>query len=169
MRNLVSVITRYENAAKFFCLTSQNQKETAGIPEYARKGKAALSRENFSLQGEQEPSLVFRNGDLPGNTHFPDTQVPRGGAWFRVGLELHLLLSTYTLLIQLVSLYRDLPSIGCFTCKMRNSPLEPIFSAHFFPPQVFKICSPPRLHNQSLRKGRFSPEHLTFCFLSCDR
>ena len=53
MRNLVSVITgSIENAAKFFSLTSQNQKETAGIPEYARKGRAALSRENFSLRGE---------------------------------------------------------------------------------------------------------------------
>lgn len=85
MKNLVSVITSNENAAEFFSLTSQNQKETAGIPEYARKGKAASSRENFSLQGEQEPSLESRNGDLPGNTHFPDNQVPVGGARYRVG------------------------------------------------------------------------------------
>lgn len=85
MKNLVSVnIRSNENAAECFSLTSQNQKETAGIPEYARKGKAALSRENFSLQ-EQEPSLVSQNGDLPGNTHFPDNQVPEGGARYRVG------------------------------------------------------------------------------------
>lgn len=37
-----------------FRLTSQKQKETAGIPEYARKGKAALSKENSSLKGKQE-------------------------------------------------------------------------------------------------------------------
>lgn len=40
------------NALEFFKLTSQKQKETAGIPEYARKGKAALSKESFSLQGK---------------------------------------------------------------------------------------------------------------------
>lgn len=40
------------NTSEFFRLTPQKQKETAGIPEYARKGYAALSRENFSLQGK---------------------------------------------------------------------------------------------------------------------
>ena len=42
------------NATVFFRLTSQKQKETAGIPEYARKGKAASSKESFSLQGKEE-------------------------------------------------------------------------------------------------------------------
>lgn len=42
------------NALEFLRLTSQKRKETAGIPEYARKGKAALSKESFSLQGKQE-------------------------------------------------------------------------------------------------------------------
>lgn len=41
------------NTSEFFKLTPQKEKETAGIPEYARKGKAASSRENFSLQGKK--------------------------------------------------------------------------------------------------------------------
>lgn len=59
--NLASKLTKEDlryNAVAFFRLTSQKQKETAGIPEYARKGKAALSKESFSLQEKQE--CVFR-------------------------------------------------------------------------------------------------------------
>ena len=50
LRNLVSKLTKEDlryNAVAFFRLTSQKQKETAGMPEYARKGKAALSKESF--------------------------------------------------------------------------------------------------------------------------
>lgn len=59
--NLVSKLTKEDlrySAVPFFRLTSQKQKETAGIPEYARKGKAALSKESFFLQ--EEPKSIFR-------------------------------------------------------------------------------------------------------------
>ena len=60
LRNLVSKLTKEDlryNAVAFFRLTSQKQKETAGMPEYARKGKAALSKESFFLQEGPKMSL----------------------------------------------------------------------------------------------------------------
>lgn len=63
------------NKRSYESLTSQNQKETAGIPEYARKGNAALSKESFSLQRKQ-PSLL-RILVLPCHTPFLITRLSR--------------------------------------------------------------------------------------------
>lgn len=126
------------NTAESLRLTSQKQKDTAGIPEYARKGKAALSKESFSLQGKQEYvfSLLSQQTVLPHTLPSPvrssaeltaRRQLDVGDPALLVACSLS---STYTLLTQLLSLYRDIPVSGCFTCKIKNNFSELIQARH---------------------------------------